>query len=208
MHQQINFFQGRFRIVHQIFGAKTLLIGCGVVMLAMLLIYGLGLYKMSSTASELQIVESQETAAIERLQNLRPTIGAVSGDKSWSERLDDATRSLREKQLVLSLVHGSTLGDVQGFSRYLTSLARQDTDGLWLTHIGLSAWGDKTRLQGQALRADLVPAFLQRLAEEAPFAEQRFQQFQIDGPQESTGGIVTFSINSEAELVADRADSR
>ena len=206
MHQHINFFQGGFRTAHQIFGAKTLLIGCGVVMLAMLLIYGLGLYKMSSTASELQIVESQETAAIERLQNLRPTIGAVSGGKSWSERLDDATRSLREKQLVLSLVQGSTLGATQGFSGHLISLARRDTDGLWLTHIRLSGLGDKTQLEGKALRAELVPAYLQSLAEEPPFATQRFHQLQIEGSEDPADGIVTFSMNSEAGLLADAAD--
>ena len=148
------------------------------------------------------------TAAIERLQNVRPAISAVSGVKSWSERLDDATRSLREKELVLSLVRGSTLGNTQGFSRYLRSLSRQDTDGLWLTHISLSALGDKTRLEGQALRAELVPAYLQSLAEEPPFATQRFHQFQIDGPEEPTGGIVTFSMSSEAQLLADVADSR
>ncbi len=208
MHQQINLYQSGFRAVHQIFGATTLLIGSGVIMLAMLVTYVLALHKLSSIASELQIVSNQETAAIERLQNLRPAIAAVSGVKSWSERLDDATHSLREKELVLSLVRGSTLGNTQGFSRYLISLSRQDTDGLWLTHISLSALGDKTRLEGQALRAELVPAYLQSLAAEPPFAEQRFHQFQIDGPEEPTGGIVTFSMSSDAQLLADVVDSR
>ena len=208
MRQQINFYRAEFRSERQIFAAATLLIGCGVIMLAMLLSYVFALRQLSSIASELQIVRNQETAAIERLQNLRPAITAVSGDKTWAERLDDATRSLRDKQLVLSLVQGSTLGDTQGFSRHLRSLARRDTDGLWLTHISLSALGDKTRLEGQALRAELVPAYLQSLAEEPPFATQRFHQFQIDGPEEPTGGIVTFSMSSEAQLLADVADSR
>ncbi len=208
MRQQINFYRADFRSEDQIFAAATLLIGCGVIMLAMLLTYVFALRQLSSIASELQIVRNQETAAIERLQNLRPAITAVSGDKTWAERLDDATRSLREKQLVLSLVQGSTLGDTQGFSRHLRSLARRDTDGLWLTHISLSALGDQTRLEGQALRAELVPAYLQSLAEEPPFATQRFHQFQIDGPEEPTGGIVTFSMSSEAQLLADVADSR
>ncbi len=207
MHQQINFYRSGFHIAQQIFGATTLLIGSGVIMLAMVVAFGFALYKLSSIDGELQIVRNQETAAIERLQNLRPTISAAGGAKNWSELLDAATLSLREKELVLSLVRGSALGDTQGFSRYLVSLARQDTDGLWLTHIGLSALGDKTRLEGQALRAELVPAYLQSLAEEPPFAEQRFHQFQIDGPEERTGGIVTFSMDSDAELLADATDS-
>ncbi len=208
MQQQINFYQDGFRFAQQIFGAKTLLIGCGVIMLAMLATYVFALYKQSSVSSQLQVVNDQEKAAIARLENFRPTIAAAGGGKNLSEQLEDATHLLREKELVLSLVRGSTLGDARGFSRYLRSLARQDTDGLWLTHIGLSAQGDKTQLQGQALRAELVPAYLQSLAEETPFAEQRFHQFQIDGPEEPTGRTVTFSMISDIELLAEAADSQ
>ena len=208
MHQQINFYQSGFRFVQQLFGAKSLLISSSVIMLAMLMIYVFALDKLSSVASELQVVSGQEKAAVERLENLGLTITAVGGEKNSSERLEDATHLLREKELVLSLVRGSTLGDAQGFSRYLKSLARRDTDGLWLTHISLSALGDKTRLQGQALRAELVPAYLQSLAEEPPFAEQRFHQFQIDGPEEPTGRTVTFSMTSDRELFAEAVDSQ
>ena len=208
MRQQINFYGAEYSTGPQIFGAATLLIGCGVILLAMVLTYVFALQQQGGITGELKIVRHQETAAIERLENLRPAITTVSGEKTWAELLEEATRSLREKQIVLSLVQGSTLGDTQGFSRHLISLARRDTDGLWLTHISLSALGDKTRLEGKALRAELVPAYLQSLAEEAPFATQRFYQFQIDGSEEPGGGIVTFSMNSEAGLLAGAADSR
>ncbi len=210
MRQQINFYNAEFSTGPQIFGAATLLIGCGVILLAMALSYVFALRQQISITNELQIVRNQETAAIERLQNLGPAITAVSGsgEKTWSERLEEATRSLREKQLVLSLVQGSTLGDTQGFSRHLRSLALRDTDGLWLTHISLSALGDKTRLEGKALRAELVPAYLQSLAEEEPFATHRFYQFQIEGSEEPTGGIVTFSMKGEEDLLAEAAHSR
>lgn len=208
MHQQINFYQNEFRTEQQIFSATTLLKACAAIIVAMLLTYVFALQKLDNIESELQIVSSQEAAAIERLQNVRPLISATGGQRTWSERLEDAMRSLEEKRLVVALVQGSTLGDTQGFSRYLTSLASQDADGLWLTHISLSALGDKTRLEGHALRAELVPAYLQRLAEEPPFAKQRFHQFQIDGPEAPTGGIVTFSLNSEARLTAGVTDSR
>lgn len=201
MHQQVNFYQAEFRVREQIFSATTILMACGAVMLTMFITYVFATQKVSSIESELRIVVGQQSVAIERLEKLRPVIAAVSGEKTWSDRLDDATRSLEEKQLVLSLVQGSTLGDTQGFSRYLRSLARQDTDGLWLAQISLSALGDKTRLEGKALRAELVPVYLQSLAEEPPFAAQRFHQFQINGSEEPSGGIVTFSMNSESLLI-------
>ena len=206
MRQEINFYNAEFSTGPQIFGAATLLIGCGIILLAMALSYVFALRQQSGITSDLQIVRNQEKAAIERLQNIGSAITAVSGEKTWTERLEESRRALREKQLVLSLVQGSTLGVTQGFSGHLRSLALRDTDGLWLTHISLSALGDKTRLEGQALRADLVPAYLLSLAEEPPFAAQRFHQFQIEGSEEPTSDIVTFSMYSETQLLADAAD--
>jgi len=208
MRQQINFYQAEFRSEEQIFSAMTLLKGCGAIVFAMLLSYAFAVQKVGNIESESQIVARQETAAVDRLVKIRPIIANTGGERTWSERLDDATRSLEEKQLVLSLLQGSTLGDTRGFSRYLRSLARQNMDGLWLTQINLSALGDRTRLEGKALRGKLVPVYLQNLADEPPFAEQRFNQFQINGSEEPGSNIVTFSVDSEAELIASLVNSQ
>ncbi|MBT8090252.1 MAG: PilN domain-containing protein [Gammaproteobacteria bacterium] len=208
MRQQINFYKTEFRSEEQIFSAMTLLKGCAAIVFAMFLAYAFAVQKVGSIESESQIVARQETAAVERLVTIRPIIANVGGERTWSERLDDATRSLEEKQLVLSLLQGTALGDTKGFSRYLRSLARQNMDGLWLTHINLSALGDKTRLEGKALRGELVPVYLQNLADEPPFAEQRFNQFQINGAEEPGSSIVSFSIDSEVELIASLANSQ
>lgn len=208
MQQQINFYRDEFRSEDQIFCATTLLKFCGAVLLAMLLTYAFAVQKVDGIENESKIIAMQETAAVERLVKIRPIISSIGGERTWSERLDDATRSLEEKQLVLSLLQGSSLGDTKGFSRHLRSLARQHMDGLWLTHINLSALGDRTRLDGKALRGELVPVYLQNLAEEPPFAEQRFNRFQINGSEEPGSSIVTFSVDSEAELIAGLVNSQ
>ena len=205
MQQQINFYQAEFRTTRAKFSAAMLLMACGAMVLAMLVAFGFQTYKLEGIKSELKTVNNQEQAAIQRLENFQPAGDTDSGGKSWTERLEDAKLSLREQQLVLSMVRDSTLGDTQGFSRHLTSLARLDTAGLWLSYFRLSALGDNTRLAGQALRAELVPAYLQFLAAEPPFASQRFNQFQIDGPEERSGGAVTFSMISGNPLLANKA---
>ena len=208
MHQQINFYRDEFRSEDQIFCAMTLLKFCAAVLLTMLLGYAFAVQKVDRIENETEIIARQESAAVERLVKIRPIISSVGGEMTWSERLDDATRSLEEKQLVLSLLQGSTLGDTKGFSRHLRSLARQNMEGLWLTHINLSALGDRTRLEGKALRGELVPVYLQNLAEEPPFAEQRFNRFQINGSEEPGSSIVTFSVDSEVELIAGLVNSQ
>ncbi|MCP4299331.1 MAG: hypothetical protein GY783_01990 [Gammaproteobacteria bacterium] len=203
MNQQINFYQPQFRPQTRMFPAWFMLQAAGVLIFSMFLMYVFAQQRIGGIEQELEIVARQEAVALDRLQSIGPLINSVTGEKNWSEQLDDSLRMLAERQAVLNLIQGSTLGDSKGFSRHMRALARQDIDGLWLTHIVLSALGDKTRLEGRAIRAELIPLYVQGLTDEAPFAEQRFQRFQIDSPADDEGTALLFSMDSDVLLAAD-----
>ncbi len=214
MYQQVNFYRSEFITRRDRLGAGPLMAIGGVLVLAMIAAYLYATYEMMSAKSALKAAKSQEQAALTRLENFDPN--AASGDsQAWSQQLDDAKRALRDQELVLNMVVDSSLGDIDGFSRYLTSLARMNTDGLWLSRIRISAMGDNSQLEGQALRAELIPKYLQRLALEDPFSNQRFYEFLIDRPAEEEGGakqarrdVVNFSVSSDAAFVADSGGSQ
>lgn len=215
MQQQINFYRSEFSGKKKQLGSGVLLAGCGVIVALMVAAFGYVTYELAAIKVELNAANGQEQAAIQRLENFSPDGDGSSGDQSWQQRLEQAKHSLRDQQIVLTMVRDSAWGDIDGFSRHLKSLARQNTDGLWLSYIRLSALGDNTQLEGQALRAALVPAYLQSLSIEEPFAEQRFNQFQIDRPEEedggakqASGGTLNFSLSSEATLLAGIGDSK
>jgi len=208
MNQQINLYQTQYRPQMRMFPAKIMLQATGILLFAMLLMYGFAQHRVDGIEQELQIVARQESVAVERLQNIGPLINAVTGETNWAQQLDDSLRMLAERQAVLSLIQGSTLGDTKGFSRHLRALARQDVDGVWLTHIILSALGDKTRLEGRAIRAELIPLYVQDLTAEPPFAAQRFHHFQIDSPVDDDETALHFSMDSDILLAADLAEDR
>ena len=215
MEQQINFYRSDFIKKERNFSSASMLMICGAFVVLMVAAYGFATYQFTAIKLELKTAKGEEKAAIVRLENFQPTLESSSGDVTWSERLEEAQRMFRDQQLVLTMVRDSAWGDTYGFSRHLNSLARQNTDGLWLSYIRLSALGDDTQLEGTALRADLVPAFLQDLALEPPFSAQRFNQFQIERPEDEEGGakqasgsMVTFSMNSGDQLLADMVGSQ
>lgn len=208
MKQQINLYHARFRPQMRAFPAWFMLQATAIVVLGMLLTYVFAQQRIDGIEQEITVVARQESVVLERLQNIGPLINAVTGETNWSEQLDDSLRMLAERQAVLNLIQGSTLGDTKGFSRHLRALSRQDLDGLWLTHIALSALGDKTRLEGRSIRAELIPLYVQGLASEAPFAEQRFHHFQIDNPADDEETALSFSMDSDVLLTADTRDSR
>ena len=156
MQQQINFYRSEYRTTHQKFSSGMLLATCGAIVMAMFVGYGFSMYKALGIERELKIVTDQEKAAIARLENFQPGMDAGGGDQSWEQRLEEARRSLRDQQLVLGMVADSSLGDTQGFSHHLTSLARQDTEGLWLSY---TVWGGVRSL---LLRPLSRPALLPR----------------------------------------------
>jgi hypothetical protein len=203
MNQQINLYQSQFRPETRMFPAWFMLQAVGILAFGMLLMTLFAQQRINGIEQELDIVARQESVVLERLQNIGPLINAVTGETNWSQQLDDSLRMLAERQAVLNLIQGSTLGDTKGFSRHMKALARQDIDGLWLTHIVLSALGDKTRLEGRALKAELIPLYVQGLTAEAPFSEQRFHRFQIDSPAEDDGTALLFSMDSDVLLAAD-----
>ena len=204
MTQQINLYQAQFLPQAHQFSSTFMLRVAGIALLAMAIIYGFAWQRVTNTERELQLVALQESAAIERLENLKPLIASVTGERSWSEQLDDALHSLQERQAVLSLVQGASVDETQGFSRHLRALARQDIEGIWLTHIVLSATGDKTRLEGHALRAELIPPYVQGLTEDPPFATQRFNRFRIDTPLDENEQALHFSMDTEVLLTASK----
>ena len=200
MKQNINLYQPQFRPEQRIFPAKVAFIAMGLMIVAMFSIYGFAAKRVSGVQSELDLAENLETAALERLQGLRPLIAAVTGETSWSQRLDETMVAIQQKQTVLNLVKGTQFGDLRGFSRHLRALGQQEIDGLWLTRIALSASGGSTRLEGMAIRPELVPIYVQQLTATAAFTEQGFQRFRIESPAESGEGPVAFSMDSEVEL--------
>jgi len=205
VNQQINLYQAQFRPQTRVFPAWFMLQATGILLFAMFLMYGFAQQRIAGIEQELEIVTRQESAAIDRLENIAPLIKAVTGEKNWSGQLDDSLRMLAERQAVLNLIQGTTLGDTDGFSRHLRALARQDVKGVWLTSLALSAQGDKTRLEGRAISAELIPMYVQDVTAEAPFAEQRFHRFRIDNPADDNESALHFSMNSDVLLVADTA---
>ena len=200
MNQQVNFYQPSFRERTARFPALLLLQVAASVIVTLFLLSTYASYQVNGVGRELDLIAQQEVAAVKRLESLRTTIAEVVGETSWAERLQRADNELSEKEASLRLISGTELGDADGFARHLKSLARQTTPGLWLTNIALSAKGDRIWLQGEALRADLVPTYLQDLADEEPFEHQRFHRLKIDTDEDSNAQTVSFVVTSDDAL--------
>lgn len=96
---------------------------------------------------------------------LDPALARRLGEvRAQRARLEDAERGLR----------AASSHRPMPFSPLFEALARQSSDGLWLTGITVDGSREHLTIVGRALHPDLVPAWLARLQREPVFRERRF----------------------------------
>ncbi len=163
--------------------------------------------RIDALQADIEFSSRQEAIALRHLEEAGQTIRHAIGAESWDSRREALERDLREKQAMLTLLQGQQLGETGGFSPHLRALSRQDIDGIWLTGINLRAAANNTRLTGLTVKAELVPAYIQLLTQEAPFEEEGFQEFRIDSP-ENDGDPLVFAMSGQPSEAMTQASIR
>jgi hypothetical protein len=81
----------------------------------------------------------------------------------------------------------------------MAALARQQLDGLWVTGAIFTADTGRFELTGSALRAALVPIYLERLAGEAALAGIPLESLEIRQPKQPVRGEIEFTVSSATQ---------
>lgn len=195
IYQEINLYQPIFRRQRQIFSALTMLQSSAVVAVALMTIYGYGLWQVRQLENEALALEAREQAYSAQLARL--DTGASLRQREDIEReLEALNATLAAQRRLVDVLREEPLGSLTGFSGALAALGRRHSPGLWLTELRLNGATDSIELAGQGTGPGLVPAYLLRLGEEEALAGQRFDEFEIER-DEADGGI-GFRVSSEA----------
>ena len=180
MNQQINLHQPIFRKQRALFSSQIVLRICAIWALGLGAVYGLSLWSERSLAREHAALVRSRDAAQSRLQ----TLGAFSFETRQSQQLEAELQGLQteraQKESVLRLLARGELGSTTGFAPQLDALAQRRLAGVWLTHIGLMEGGRQISLRGETSREDLLPRFLERLAEGEGFPGARFGDVRLE----------------------------
>ena len=166
MSQQINLFNPLFLKQKKYFSARTMLQGLGMILIVLLLFQGVLIFQLHSL--EQQRIETQALHAQVQQQLLQST-GSGLGNRSklLEDEVGRMAGMIRGQEEVLKIMEGGNFGNGDGYSRFLTALARQRLGGLWLTGFTVSGGGEELSIRGRVLRADLVPQYIRQLNQQA-----------------------------------------
>lgn len=182
MSQQINLFNPVFLKQRKVFTSVAMLQAFAVLLTG---IAALAAYSQYSVTQLAQQSLQSETQLTRRQARLVETTAKMTPPVASPEIL--AQIAIKELQLqalkkAAKVIEQGAFGDTQGYAEYFRALARQHAPGLWLTGVSIGAAGQGISIEGRALTADLVPAFIGRLADEAALQGKSFNGLQITAP--------------------------
>lgn len=184
MTQQINLYQSTVIIKTSPLATCRLLLAVGVGVGLLLLGYGAARWQLWRTEGHFADIKAQEQAAQERIVDLQQRYSA----REYSETLARQVAQLKAEKAarlpLLTLLADHSPDQFSGFSEHLRGLAREDLEGVWLRDVALADGGHSLVLQGSALRAELVPRYVQRLSRQASFAGLEFASLVMSRSEE------------------------
>lgn len=184
MSQQINLFQSAFRKEAQRFSATALLYACGIVLVFVALLYGVGYWQLRSLRAELAGAESQHTTLAARLEEMSRKFRARAKTQFLEKEITRLEALIAAKSGVKEILERGVFANTKGYSEYLLAFARQHVAGVWLTGVAIVGAGERLTLKGRTTIPELVPQYMQRLANEQTLTGIEFQIFRMARPQD------------------------
>ena len=178
MNQQINLYQPMFRKQKVILSSMTIL-QVGVFFLVVFA----GLYAYQS--SKLKPYKSQLASIDKELVQLSSQVAALSGSQKQSKskllenEIAKLTKELEQRERISKVLSSSSFGNSSGFSSYLEAFAKGHVQGTWLTSVNIKQGGASLGLKGKTLSSELVPVYLQNLAEEESLNGSSFNVMEL-----------------------------
>lgn len=194
MTQQINLFDARFRKQKPHFSAATMALALGAVFALSLVIQQL--YAYQNRGMQATLAQTERRTAELRDQTLRfaKEFGEQGRSNVLADEIARVEEQLRARRGLLAGMQGGVGGNVEGFSPYLTALARQTMTGVWLTGVEIGSPSGDLVLKGRVLDGGLVPAYIRQLNREPLFQGRSVSELRLSAKSEQAKRYVEFSL--------------
>lgn len=210
MSQQINLFNPGFQQQTTLFSARTMSVSAAALVLGLAAMGAWAELRLAQLQGEAATVARRLAVAQKRLASVSAEFAPRQNDPALAAQMLEAEQQRAALQHVAQVIERGELGNTQGYAEYFRALARQSSEGLWLTAVSVGGAGREIGVQGRALDPAMVPGFLGRLRNEPALQGKAIGSMQIgeapalkqagaDGKESSVPApYVEFSLQSAA----------
>jgi hypothetical protein len=212
MSQQINLYNPLFLKQEKHFSARTLVRALGIVLAGILVVSAFGWIQTRSAERLASQYGEQVARQRDQLVQFGGQAGAAARGKALEAEIAQLESEVKLRQATLQALGTNELGNAAGFSEFFAALGRQAIPGIWLTHVQISEAGNDLQVDGRALRAELMPAYLAALSRESMMRGRRVTAMKLTAASAAKAGeegrFVEFSITAPLELREPLAGER
>lgn len=178
MSQQINLFNPIFLARRKVFSARTMAGALGIVAIALTGVHGL--QQLQLVALQRQSVETNnQFVATQRMLTQFAADKKTGPSKVLIDQVSRLETQLSAQQTLLDSFASGTLGNTEGFARYMSALARQTLTGVWLTGFAATGAEGVSVIRGRLQQPDLLPNYLRLLNREEALRGHGFAELRI-----------------------------
>ena len=178
MSQQINLFHPGLRPAQRPLTAARLALGSAALGIVLAGIYALGQYQLHQSALALAEANSQFKVLQERILKVGGG-GTQASLRAIEESIARAEAELKVREAVLRRLSGADFGTTQGFSPYLTALARQRIEGVWITGLTVAGYSGDFTSQGGVARPEILLEYIRKLNREEVLKGRQIGDFRM-----------------------------
>lgn len=183
--QQVNFYQAQFRPQQLIFPIQKVAM---IAALTILVLFIFSIYfsqKISDQKSAISQQQQRITSAQTHLAELQQQLSNRGSDELLIAQYNVLQQQLNKKKALYNYLSSDHFGNRDGFSPLLEGLSQQRIDNVWLTEFSLLDSGKNIALYGNTTQSNLIPEYIDSLAQSAQFKGQKFSVFEIQKPSDS-----------------------
>ncbi len=187
-----------FRKERRLLSFRVLLQACVVVFALLMAMYGYGVRQGAQMQADLAQLQGQLDRRVAQVEELAMRLAQRKTDTSAAQELARLEREVAARRRVVDALTRVRDSYTRGVSGYMESFARQAPKGVWLNGFVVQGGGEALVIRGSALRAALVPDFLQRLSGETTLAGTHFGLLQIER-EDAASRQVDFTLYTGSE---------
>jgi Tfp pilus assembly protein PilN len=173
IRQQINLYTAEFRRGEQPLSARLIARASVGMLLVLLAVEAVAVWQLHRARGGLEHYQAEESVVSRRVQALKSSQG-VDQRSGLEQQIEILRREVQRREELKMLVGGQNLGNASGFSPYMEAMARQASEDLSLTRIGLLNGGSYLELEGWTRKPEAVPFYLRKLRDEDSFQDVKF----------------------------------
>lgn len=181
MSQYINLLGPEFRKQRQGLTLARALMAIALTVLVMLALQAHDRQQLKGLREELASAQHLVKAQSLHTDRLKGEGAVKKGNTVLDAEVQRFESELKAARDSMTVLEGGALGNRNGFARYLRAFAHQAIDGLWLTGFSVAGSGDVT-INGRVIRAELVPAYIQKLNNEPALQGRAFSTLELRRP--------------------------